>query len=212
VPKSIGAAGIKSWEELLDPKYDGKIIMRDPRASGNGFTTAMFLNFNDGLGKDFIRRFFAGGRVVFSNDERQNVEWTEAGRMQVAIYPRTQEVEALQKIGGMIETIPALTSKGKLISSVSSTDGIIFLPKLNPLPHPNAAKLYLNWFYSRAGQQAMVDILGTGTYRVDVDQSKLSAGIKPVQGITYLNMNDENFANPEVIKQIRDTVAEAVKK
>ena len=33
------------------------------------------------------------------------------------------------------------------------------IPNLNPLPHPNAARVYANWMFSKQGQQAMVDFL-----------------------------------------------------
>jgi ABC-type Fe3+ transport system substrate-binding protein len=42
----------------------------------------------------------------------------------------------------------------------------------NP-PHPNAAKVFVNWFFSKEGQQIYDKAFGNATRRVDVDTAWL---------------------------------------
>jgi ABC-type Fe3+ transport system substrate-binding protein len=86
----------------------------------------------------------------------------------------------------------------------SGSSGILFIPNLNPLPHPNAAKVYVNWFYSKAGQQAMVDIIKSTSARTDVDQSKLPSWTVPQPGVNYENLNDERFTSTKSVNEMRD--------
>jgi ABC-type Fe3+ transport system substrate-binding protein len=211
VNRTVKAAELQNWEQLLDPKYDGKIVMRDPRGSGSGYAATLFLYYSPELGPEFVDRFFKNGRIVFSSDERQNVEWIDSGRMLIGVYARWQEVEKLQEVGGRLTGIPFLKAKGKAIASVSSTDGIAFLPK-DPVPHPNAAQVYVNWFYSKEGQQALVNTIKTSTYHKQVDLKQVSEMVRQRAGVEYRNMNDEFFSAPQVTKDMRDAVTKAIGK
>ncbi|WP_313893556.1 ABC transporter substrate-binding protein [Psychrobacillus sp.] len=60
----------KSWSDLLDPKWKGKIAYADPAKSGSSFTqlvTMLFANKDDGQeGWDFVNKFVANldGKVL----------------------------------------------------------------------------------------------------------------------------------------------------
>jgi ABC-type Fe3+ transport system substrate-binding protein len=211
VNDAIGKDEIQNWDDLLDPKYDGKIVMRDPAESGAGFSTTLFLYYSDELGPEYVKRFFKNGRIVFSADERQNAEWIDSGRMLIGLYAKAQEVEELRKVGGTLRNVFFVKANGVPLAYVTSADGMAFLPNLDPLPHPNAARVYVNWFYSKEGQQAMVDILRTASYRTDVDMSTISPSVQKVPGVEYRNMISSRFADAAVVKRMRDAVEEAIK-
>jgi hypothetical protein len=79
-----------------------------------------------------------------------------------------------------------------------------YLPNLAPLPHPNAATVYLNWLLSQSGQQSMIDILQTGSRRRDVDHSSLPDYARPDESVTYFNRNAA--ASSDKITAMRDDV------
>jgi ABC-type Fe3+ transport system substrate-binding protein len=203
--KSIAEGEITKWEDLLNEKYRGKIVQTDPRSSGPGFANGLFLHYHPGLGPEFTKELY-NKRIVFSPDERQNAEWIDSGRMLIGIHAKPQEVEALQQVGGSIRFSPHLEIKGKPSATYSGSDGILFVPNLNPLPHPNAARLYANWFYSKEGQQALADIVKTPSNRLDVDLKNVPARTIPQQGVEYTNMNEDRFTSAESVQGMRDYV------
>ncbi len=205
VNKSVDVNELQNYEDLLNPKWKGKMIIIDGRESGGGFSEALFFYYS--LGKDFFDKFYGSGGVVFSSDERKNLEWTDQGRMLIDINARTSVIEPLQKTGGTFKWLPPMKHTNKPLDKFSGSSGIMFLPNLNPLPHPNAAAVYANWFYSKAGQQSMIDILGEPSNRADIDQSKLPEYAVPKPGIEYINMNDEMFTDGARVKAMRDELS-----
>ncbi|HEY7065013.1 MAG TPA: extracellular solute-binding protein [Chloroflexota bacterium] len=202
---AVAQNDLQRWEDLLDPKWQGKIVMMDPRGSGPGFAAGLMMYYNPNLGPAFAEKFFGNG-IVFSADQRQNLEWTDSGRTLVNVFARPKEIEDLNGVGGTVHPRQSLTASGKASASFNGSSGILFIPNLDPLPHPNAAKVYVNWFYSRAGQQAMVDVLQVTSNRVDVDMSKLPPYIIPQPGVEYMNMNDETYTATEKVQAMRDDV------
>lgn len=213
VNPSVGDKGVQSWEDLLDPKYDGKIVMEDPRQAGPGFATGLFIYYEPRLGPDFFRRLFAHGRIVFSPDEEQNVEWVGSGRMLVNLAPNAVQVAAVQQLGVKIRTLSDLKAKGQSVAYVFSSDGILSVPKLDddkPLPHPDAAKVYINWFYSKAGQQAMANIDKVPSYRKDIDLSAVPPTMIRQPEVDYVNLNDERFVSKEAAQKMRDDLTAVI--
>jgi iron(III) transport system substrate-binding protein len=208
--ESVDINAIKNWTDLLDPKWDGKIISLDPRQSGQTYAFTLFLNASKDLGPDFVRKFFKGGRVVFTNDQRQIGEWVDSGRMMLGFALREPEIRSLLSVGSKIKTLPALMAGGVPQTITVGSDSSLSVVNLNPLPHPNAVRVYANWIYSKAGQQAMVDATGLFSTRVDVDTSKLPDRVKQKVGVKYTNANDENLNGTELTKAMRDNVTAAI--
>ena len=206
VHQSVGADELQSWTDLLNPKWRGKIVMTDPRQSGPGFAAANLMYWAPGIGPEFTREFYRNG-VIFSADERQNLEWTNSGRTLINIYARPREIEEIKQVGGTVRVLPPLKgADGKPIASFQGSDGILFIPNLDPLPHPNATKVYVNWFYSREGQQALVDNVGTVSARTDVDMSKLPPYSIPQPGVEYMNLN--HYTDTKLVQDMRDHVTQ----
>jgi iron(III) transport system substrate-binding protein len=207
---SIGETELKSWDDLLNPRFDGKIISLDPRQSGQAFAFSLFLYASPDLGPAYLEKFFKGGRVIFTSDQRQTIEWVESGRMQIGFGVREPEIAAMLEVGGKIRVFPTLLAEGKPQTIVNGSDSSLAIPNLTPLPHPNAARVFANWLFSKQGQQAMVDLDGQYSIRTDVDTSKLPDRVKQRSGVTYSNMNNERYVDAGVVKAMRDLVTKAV--
>ena len=207
VNEAVDPAEVQNWEDLLNPKWRGKIVMTDPRKAGDGLAMALAMYYTPELGPEFVRRFFSEMDVTLSQDQRQNAEWVASGRFAMNLRPDNREVSALLGVGAKLSVVSTLKARGKAIDSSGGSDGILFLPNLNPLPHPNATKVYVNWFYSRAGQQALVDYAERASRRVDVDNSKLPEYARPRPDVEYLNLN--LFTEPEQVETMRDAVTSA---
>ena len=208
--ESVNTDSIKSWDDLLDPKWDGKIISLDPRQSGQAFAFSLFLNANPDLGPAYVRKFFKGGRVVFSPDQRQISEWVDSGRMLLGYAVREPEIAGLLKLGSKIKTLPPLLAGGVPQTITVGSDSSISVANLNPLPHPNAVRVFANWIFSKQGQQAMVDATGLFSVRLDVDTSKLPDRVRQKPGVKYTNANNEALNGTDLAKAMRDNVTAAI--
>jgi iron(III) transport system substrate-binding protein len=208
INEAVGANEIQSWWDLLNPKFKGKIVMTDPRQSGGGFSRTIFFFYTPELGPEFVRRFYSESGVTFSSDTRQNIEWVTSGRALVNVNPGSIDVVEAQKMGLNVRTIATLkVSDTKQASAFSASSGVAFVPSLDPLPHPNATKVYLNWFYGKAGQQALQDIRTVVSRRVDVPKDKLPQDLVPQPGVSYMNLNHYTATN--VVQDMRDAVSRA---
>jgi iron(III) transport system substrate-binding protein len=199
---------LTSFEELLDPKYDGKILMPDPLKSGSGFAFAVFMYHEPNLGMEYMKKFFARKRIVYNQDDRQNAEWVDSGRALIGIDIRPVETEALQAVGGTLKILDDLTAEGERVGHIIGSDGVAFAPNIDPLPNPNAARVYLDWFYSKAGQQALVDIIKIGSNQAEVDQSKVSRWAKPRPDVRYFNNMSEDYNTNEAVEQMRRIITD----
>ena len=154
IADSVDPASITSWESLLDPRFKGKIIMTDPRGSGGGGALTAFWMWapaygdpNPHLGPDFITELFSTQDVVFSSDRDFMFDQINNGNMLIHIAPDAAIYRSLLEIGAapeIIETLPVVEG-GPTIARISGSPGIIFVPNID-LPHPNATKVYVNWF------------------------------------------------------------------
>jgi iron(III) transport system substrate-binding protein len=85
-PRLISPHDIKSYKDLLDPKWRGKLAMLDPRGAGAGLATATFFFTTPSLGQEYLSQILAAG-LVFSKDERQILDWVARGQYPVALAP-----------------------------------------------------------------------------------------------------------------------------
>ncbi|MGH7767913.1 MAG: ABC transporter substrate-binding protein [Candidatus Binatia bacterium] len=190
---------IKSAQNLLDPKWAGKIVMQDPRIEGKGLNDALVLSL--AYGENFIKRLLREQKIVFTNDRRQLVEWIVRGRYPVAMGLNEYFLTIFQEKGAGKNVTAVVDPKtGIYWSSGSSGIGIF-----NRAPHPNAAKVYVNWLLSRAAQ---VDWIKTETNsrRVDVPPFDPASALKP--GQTYRNTQGEDMLPAR--RQIEQLAKEAI--
>jgi iron(III) transport system substrate-binding protein len=128
----------KSWSDLTDPKWKGKILSDDMRPLGSGNT--MFAILEHQMGEDFNARL-AEQKPVFSRDMRNDAR--RVARGEYAIY---------------VPQIFAFTSdlKGLPVKVVIPQEGAPYaemdLAVLKNSPHPNAARLFIQHFLETDSQ------------------------------------------------------------
>jgi iron(III) transport system substrate-binding protein len=138
----------KAYHDLLNPKWKGKIVALDPRNTGLG-ATMQFFYYNPELGPKFIRRLFGEMDVTLSRDFRQMTDWLAMGKFALCLGC-TKIVQAAKSQGLPVDELTVDWKEG---ASLSTGGGSLSL--LNRAPHPNAAKVFINWFLSREGQIAL---------------------------------------------------------
>ena len=98
-PQLMKKDALRSYWDLLDPPWSGKIVMRDPLTAGPGLATATFWYAQPGLGKEFLQKFFTQQKVIFSRDDRQMLEWVARGEYIIAAAPSELHATGLRAKG-----------------------------------------------------------------------------------------------------------------
>jgi len=208
--KLVKAEDIKSWRDLLDPKWNGKIISLDPTQTFIGGTT-QFMYFNPELGPDYFRTFYSRKDLTFASNNRQMTDWLAAGKYAICIGCLHVEKAMQQGLPlGIFDT--AIWKEG---ASYLAGSGTISLVK--NAPHPNAAKLFINWFLSPEGQILLQDMDDRGTHhnssRVDIPKDIVSEENRLIEGAVYLDQNNPDWSDIKPMMALgKQILAERAKK
>jgi iron(III) transport system substrate-binding protein len=166
----------RKWSDLFDPKWKGKLEMDDPRGSGPGGT---ILSGMEALyGPDDVDQKLAAQNMFFATQAGPLLDALARGEYAVYLSSAHTDVIAQRLAGAPIKQIKP--EEGIGITPIN--EGL-----LKNAPHPNAAKLWMEWSLSQEGQQLLAD-QGYGPVR---------QGIKPTQpeadlaGIKFLPRDDD---------------------
>jgi len=155
---------ITTYKDLLDPKWTGKLQMDDPRRPGPGNATMIFFFLHPDLGGNFIRAL-GKQNITLQGDYQQEIDTIGQGRAPLLIGGVDYLAEARMKQGAPIGIVEP--SKIKEGTDVSSASGDVSI--MNRAPHPNAAKVYLNWLLTKDEQTAYAKANVFTDARADVD-------------------------------------------
>jgi len=181
----------KTAKDLIDPRWRGKIVMQDPRGggSGNQALAAFIMKYGEG----FVRDLLSKQDVVISDNKRQMAEWVVRKRYPIAVGMGSDDTIALFQQQGL----------GKNVKSVSGDDAIggDTVTLINRAPHPNAAKVYVNWLLSRKTQEKLAQVAQVNSRRVDVKPGNPESAPDPKRIAQYLPMSDEVALEAKVTAQ-----------
>ena len=184
-----------SYYDLLKPKWNGKIVALDPRSKTEIGTTMQFLYYNPELGPSFIKQFFGNKAITFSRDSRQMIDWLGQGRFAIC-FGCSGALKAKNQ-GLPIETFD--TSPWKEGASFSVGGGTLSLP--SQAPHPNAAKVFINWYLSRKGQMALQKLADPdeppNSARTDIPKDEVLPQHKLVDGRKYFDATRPEYEDTE---------------
>jgi iron(III) transport system substrate-binding protein len=178
---------IVNAKDLLDPKWKGKIITHDPTAPGAGSNDAA--RFYAQFGEDFLKKFYVDQKPMISRDRRQVTDALIHGTYAIAFGASSDDLTDLIKEGFPLKAVDTLPD---MPGGTSAGIGEVAL--LKNAPHPNAAKLFINWIASKEGLEALSRSRRDAVTRNDIDElSYLDHALVPRPGVEYFDTYDWEF-------------------
>ena len=157
-PKFIKEGEIKSFKELLDPKWKGKIAMVDPRGGATAVSMAIVYQK---FGPEFLTELLVKQQPVIVTNPRQILDWFISGKYPIAMGIPNSSVQQFAQSGVTIE-----------MGEISGLDiwsvGVCGIQVLEPRPHPNATAVFVNWLLTKDVQTRIMAEVKLNSRRKDV--------------------------------------------
>jgi iron(III) transport system substrate-binding protein len=166
-PKLVPAADVpRTWKDLLDPKWKGKLVTAHPGYSGVIATHVLALvNLH---GWDYFKEL-AQNRVMIVQSAVDPAGVVASGERQVAVDGGEYFFYQTKKKGNPVEIVYPKEGVPLVVSPSAITSFA---------PHPNAARLFTDFSFSREVQQVLADSEGLYSGHPEVkyptDKPKLS--------------------------------------
>lgn len=154
------AEEFRSFDDLVNPKWRGKLGILDPRSAGGGTSTWAYLYKIKG--EEFLKKL-AGQELFLTREQRLLGESLAKGRFALTIGVTYYSLAPFIKAGQPIKPTPE-PKEGSYTSSGSGTLSVV-----KNAAHPNAAKVFVNWLLGKEGQEIYGKAMGQATRRLDVD-------------------------------------------
>ena len=172
----------RSFDDLLDSKWKGKIGLSDPRVAGSGLSVWSYLW--DLKGEEYLKKLVQQ-ELFISQNLRQLAEALAKGRLAVALGIGVAQTEPFVKAGLPVKDLPE-PREGTPSSNGYGSVAIIKNP-----PHPNATKVFINWLLSKEGQEIYSRVLMHGTRRLDVDTKWMAKqGVEAAKDVLTVTDNE----------------------
>src|SRR5579872_5314809 len=177
----------KSYADLLDPKWQGKLVKGHPSYSGAILTTTYILSRE--LGWSYLEKLA----------QQKVMQVQSAGDPPRKIMLGERAVMA----DGNDYSLVLFRDQGKPVEVVYPAEGapLIIVPSgvFANAPNPNAARLFQHFFFSREAQQMLVDEFAHRSFH---DEVKPRAGLKPMSDVKMWKSDPEAVqAQSEDIKK-----------
>jgi iron(III) transport system substrate-binding protein len=187
---AVNPKEFSSYWDLTQAKWKGKIVAADPRMRGMD-NPVLFFYYHPKLGPEFIRKLYGESGVTVARDYRQPVDWLASGKFALCIPCVSDEMDKAMQQGLPVGQIIGLKEGGTL----SSSGGTLSL--LQNAPHPNAAKVFINWLLSREGQIHVQKgrkgrlLTPSNSLRIDIPKNDLPEESLRKDGVDYFDADED---------------------
>lgn len=196
---------VNTYRDVLNPKWKGKIVFNDPTVTGagNGMLGHLARDiWNEEQSLQFLKDVLKQDPVI-TRDNRLQVEWVARGKNPVALAANAEIAANFLELGASLSFV--IVKEGVFVSPGAGAFGVSAEP-----PHPNAAKLFINWLLSKEGQTAFVKGFGNPGTRLDVPLEGIDALFIPQPGEKlFLDSEEHILMRARLLKPAADIMAAA---
>lgn len=167
----------KDWNDLLNPKWKGQMIM--DREESEWYANMLKIMGRE-KGLAFMKKL-ATQNIVFRAGHTLQAQLVAAGEFKIGVVMYTPRMEKLKAQGAPLEW-----GRANPVVAYHYSLGVAA-----NAPHPNAAKLFVDFFLSKEGQELLVGV-GRVPVRSDVkaEPAHLVEGVNMVPSDASLAEND----------------------
>jgi iron(III) transport system substrate-binding protein len=176
---------IKTADRLLDPAFKGKIGAYNPAVNGGGVlaVSGMYVS----KGPQFVKDLFTNQQIAITRDYQQLADWVGHGNYPLCMGMLVHDAELLKADMPLQQT-----SFPDVQEALSGGFGLVGL--WTNAPHPNAAKVFINWIASQEGSTIYGRADGSASVRSDVDSTGwVPANLIPKKDGNYIDSYDYVF-------------------
>ena len=186
----------KAWKDVIDPRWKGKVAYADATKSGSSYTllvTWLTVFGKNDAGWKFVEDVLRQSKVL----PKSSMTYQMVANAEIPLG-LTFEQAAFEYLKG-----------GAPIGIVYPTEGTAIIPDGSAIianaPHPNAARLFLDFTVSKEGQALVVDKFGRRSVRRDVATPAGLPTLDKIKPIAYdLQYAADNRV--EILKRFQDTL------
>jgi iron(III) transport system substrate-binding protein len=140
------------------------------------------------FGEDFIRKLLIDQKPMITRERRQLTDWVIRGSYPISFGAEDGEIARLRAEG-----LPVMTIYG-LEDMPGTVSGGNMLGLMDKAPHPNAARVFVNWMASKEGSEIYGRALNMVPARTDIDAASfLPPETIPQPGVKYFDVYDYTF-------------------
>lgn len=169
----------KTWEDLLDPKWEGKIASANPGSSSSAYTilcTAVMSTAKGDYENGWAYVEDLASQIIISGGSSSVYKGVADGE-----YPLGLTLEQLAYV--YVSADPEKTGMVYLENGSSNApDGFAMVKNC---PEPENAKIFMDFLLSKECQQIMSDQFGRRTVRTDVEQPSGLPALEEIGCIDY---------------------------
>lgn len=193
--------GPKTWADLLDPKWKGKIAFTDPANSGSAYSTVTLLVdlFGGGeAGWAKVRQLIANTRVL----NRSSLVFQGVGNGEYPLGISLEYAGYVWAAGGApVKTIyPA-------DGTIAQMEGVAVIKSG---PNPEAAKAFVDYINRKDVREMIIKDTFRRPARQDLELSKLPGSMPALSSLKMLSYKEEEWtaARGPTLEKIKDMIQE----
>ena len=154
---------VTSYRDFLKPEWRGRFVaILDPFFQG-GTSDRAFMWLT--LGQEWFDSFIRSAEPAFLQGDalKEYADGLARGKWDLGLFPASAgpDLEAMGSLGLPVGKLVRTLAEGPRVTASGQ------MAIINKQPHPAAQKLFINWYYTREGQQTRQDLMD----RIDVDPS-----------------------------------------
>ena len=196
------AEGPKSWADLLDPKWKGKVAFTDPANSGSAYTTVtMLVDMWGGgdAGWKKVGELFKNLKIL----NRASLVFQGVGQGE---YPLGISLEYAG---------PLWASGGAPVRVIYPTDGTLAVMEgcavIKNGPNPDSAKAFVEYINRKDVRETILAKTFRRPARSDLDLSKLPGGLPPLSQVKLVTYDEDGWTErrAKTLERIKDVLQDS---